>query len=43
MPDELLDLLFDHLVLHEGSESSHDASLEMDATSPGFFNGFIEV
>lgn len=34
MTDGLLDLPFDDVGLHEGSESSHDAWLEMDATSP---------
>lgn len=32
--DELLDLPFDDVGLHEGSESSHDAWLETDATAP---------
>lgn len=31
--DELLDLPFDDVGLHEGSESSHDAWLETDATA----------
>ena len=34
MPNELLGPLFDDLRLHEGSEGSHDAKLEM---APDFF------
>lgn len=33
VPDELFDLLFDNVGLHEGSESSHDAGLEVAATT----------
>lgn len=37
MLDELLGLLFDHFGLHKVSENSHDAGLEMAATSPESF------
>lgn len=34
MPDELFGLLFYNVGLREGSENSHDAGLEVAATSP---------